>query len=77
MLRKGLAGGIESGESLSGDTLKSPTDQPPQRFNHYELVTGEEGGRPVELGRGAYQAFDFNLPAMAVYNLSHARSREL
>src|SRR5499425_3308546 len=64
MLRKGLAGGIESGESSSGDTLKSPPDQPAQRFDHYELVTGEDD-RPVELGRGAmgvtYKAFDVNL----------------
>src|SRR6516165_8179237 len=65
MLRKGLAGGIESGESsVSGDTLKSMPDQPAQRFDHYELVTGEDG-KPVELGRGAmgvtYKAFDINL----------------
>jgi hypothetical protein len=64
MLRKGLAGGIQSGESSSGDTFKSPSDQPAQRFDHYELVTGEDG-RPVELGYGAmgvtYKAFDINL----------------
>jgi len=64
MLRKGLAGGIESGESSSGDTLKPTLDQPAKRFEHYELVTGEDG-KPVELGRGAmgvtYKAFDINL----------------
>jgi hypothetical protein len=65
MLRKGLAGRVESGESsVSGDTLKSIPDQPTQRFDHYELVTGEDG-KPVELGRGAmgvtYNAFDINL----------------
>jgi len=65
LLRKGLAGGIESGESsVSGDTLKSIPDQPAQRFDHYELVAGEDG-TPVELGRGAmgvtYKAFDINL----------------
>src|SRR6201994_308073 len=64
MLRRGLAGGIESGESLSGYTVKSSPDQPAQRFDHYELVTGEDG-RPVELGRGAmgvtYKAFDIDL----------------
>src|SRR5215468_12384626 len=64
MLRKGLAGGIESGESSTGDTLKPIQDHPAQRFDHYELVTGEDG-RPVELGRGAmgvtYKAFDINL----------------
>ena len=52
LLRKGLAGGIQSGEPSSGYTLKSPPDQPAQRFDHYELVTGEDG-KPVELGRGA------------------------
>jgi serine/threonine protein kinase len=64
-LRKGLAGGVESGESsVSEDTLKLTPDQPAQRFEHYELVTGEDG-KPVELGRGAmgvtYKAFDVDL----------------
>jgi len=64
LLRKGLAG-VESGESsASEDTVKATTDQPAQRFDHYELVTGENG-KPVELGRGAmgvtYKAFDLNL----------------
>src|SRR5499427_3373463 len=64
MLRKGLAEGAQSGESSPGDTLKPIPDQPSNRFEHYELVTGE-GGKPVELGRGAmgvtYRAFDINL----------------
>ena len=66
MLRKGLAGGVESGESsVSEDTVKPTTpEQPAQRFEHYELVTGEDG-KPVELGRGAmgvtYKAFDVDL----------------
>jgi len=64
MLRKGLAGGVESGESSTEDTVKPIPDQPAQRFDHYELVTGEDG-KPVELGRGAmgvtYKAFDINL----------------
>src|SRR6516165_10421237 len=64
MLRKGLAGGVESGESSPGDTLKPIPDQPTQRFDHYEVVRGEDG-KPVELGRGAmgvtYKAFDTNL----------------
>ena len=58
MLRMALAGGVESGESSSEDTHK------PKRFEHYELVTGEDE-KPLELGRGAmgvtYKAFDINL----------------
>ena len=64
MLRKGLAGGIESGESSFGEAVKPTLDQPAKRFEHYELVTGEDG-KPVELGRGAmgvtYKAFDVDL----------------
>src|SRR5215469_16820428 len=64
MLRRGLAGGVASGESSTGDTPNPPLEQPVQRFDHYELVTGEDG-KPLELGRGAmgvtYKAFDINL----------------
>src|SRR5215469_13153857 len=65
MLRKGLSGGVESGESsVSGEPLKTLPGQPVTRFNHYELMTGEDG-KPVELGRGAmgvtYKALDINL----------------
>jgi hypothetical protein len=64
MLRMALAGGVESAESSSGDTLQPTPDQGPKRFEHYELVTGEDG-KPLELGRGAmgvtYKAFDINL----------------
>ena len=44
MLRKGLAGGVESGESsASEDTVKPTPEQATQRFEHYALVTGEDG----------------------------------
>src|SRR5499433_1178997 len=64
MLRKGLAGGVESGESSVEETVRPTSGEPPKRFEHYELVTGKDG-KPVELGRGAmgvtYKAFDVNL----------------
>jgi serine/threonine protein kinase/predicted ATPase len=66
MLRKALAGGVESGDSFASEGRVKPTppEQAVQRFEHYELVTGEDG-KPVELGRGAmgitYKAFDVDL----------------
>jgi hypothetical protein len=48
-LRKALAGGVESGESsASEDTVKPTSEQAVERFEHYELVKGEDG-TPVEL----------------------------
>ena len=65
MLRKAVAAGVESGESSASEEAVKPTPgQATQRFEHYELVTGEDG-KPVELGRGAmgvtYKAFDVDL----------------
>ena len=66
MLRQALAGGIESSESSASEEAVKPTtpEQAVQRFEHCELVTGEDG-KPVEVGRGAmgvtYKAFDINL----------------
>ena len=53
MLRKALADAVESGESsVSEDMVKPTPGQALERFEHYELVKGEDG-TPVELGRGA------------------------
>ena len=66
MLRKAVAGAVEpGGSSTSKETVKATTpEQAVQRFEHYELVKGEDG-KPVELGRGAmgvtYKAFDVDL----------------
>ena len=64
MLRKALADGVESGESSASDMVKPAPEQERQRFEHYELVKGEDG-KPVELGRGAmgvtYKAFEVDL----------------
>src|SRR5277367_914966 len=64
MLREALAGGVESGESSFEGAVKPTLEKAGQRFEHYELVTAEDG-RPVELGRGAmgvtYKAFDVDL----------------
>jgi len=64
MLRKGLAGGVASGESSFEEAVKPTPEQPVERFEHYQVVTGEDG-KPVELGRGAmgitYKAVDVDL----------------
>jgi serine/threonine protein kinase len=64
MLRKALAGGVESGESSFAEAVKPTLEQAVHRFEHYQLVTGEDG-KPVALGRGAmgvtYKAFDIDL----------------
>ena len=61
MLRQALASAVESSESCSEDTTKSPPEQSPGRFDHYQVVTHTDGTN-VELGRGAmgttFRAFD-------------------
>jgi serine/threonine protein kinase len=61
MLRQALASTVESSVSCSEDTTKSPPEQSPRRFDHYQVVTHTDGTN-VELGRGAmgttFRAFD-------------------
>ena len=51
-LHEAGASGTESGESGAEDAVKPTPEQPVQRFEHYELVRGEDG-KPIELIRGA------------------------
>ena len=52
MLRKALAGGVESGESSSEDTGKQTSEHATQRFEHYELVKSEDG-KPLRTRLGS------------------------
>jgi hypothetical protein len=77
MLRKGLAGEVESGQfSPFEETIKLPAEQVARRFEHYELVKGEDG-KPVELGRGAmgvtYKAVDVDLHRPVTLKVIKAR----
>ena len=43
LLRKALPGVAESGASSFEGAVKPTSEQPVQRFDHYELVIGEDG----------------------------------
>jgi hypothetical protein len=53
MLRKGLADGVESGESSFEERVRPTPDRAPKRFEHYELVTDKDG-QPLELVAGRW-----------------------
>ena len=59
-----LLAGLSPASLLSRIRSSRHRNSAAQRFEHYELVTGEDG-KPVELGRGAmgvtYKAFDVDL----------------
>ena len=61
MLRGALPAAAESGESSFENAVKPTLGQLGRRFDHYELVMGEDG-KPLKLGRGAmgvtYKAFE-------------------
>jgi hypothetical protein len=68
MLRKGLAGGGESGESSAAEDAVKPAtpEQAMQRFEHYEMVTGRrrETGRVGSRCEGGHlqsEAIDVDL----------------
>ena len=64
MLRKAVAGGVESITPFSEDTIRTTPEQAASRFEHYQIVLNEDG-KPLELGRGAmgvtFKAFDVDL----------------
>ncbi|HEY6770318.1 MAG TPA: hypothetical protein VI386_36710, partial [Candidatus Sulfotelmatobacter sp.] len=65
LLRRVLGEAPESdGSSLEKASVDSSPGLPEHRFEHYELVKGEDG-KPIELGRGAmgvtYKALDVDL----------------
>ena len=64
MLRKAVAGGVESITPFSEDAVRTAPEQAGSRFEHYEIVLNEDG-KPLELGRGAmgvtFKAFDVDL----------------
>ncbi|MBV8227610.1 MAG: hypothetical protein JO232_20730, partial [Verrucomicrobia bacterium] len=71
MLRTGLAGGVESGESSSEAATPTPL-QTPLRFENYEVLKREDD-TPIELGRGAmgitYKAIDVGLRRVAALKI--------
>jgi serine/threonine protein kinase len=76
MLQRGLVGDAETGGSSPECAVKATSLDAPQRFEHYQLMTGEDG-KPVELGRGAmgitYKAFDVDLRCPVALKVSNEK----
>jgi serine/threonine protein kinase/predicted ATPase len=64
VLQEAIASRVESSQSFAEGAVVSTSKDVPQRFEHYELMSGKDG-KPVELGRGAmgvtYKAVDVDL----------------
>src|SRR6201984_1318312 len=76
MLREGLVEGTESARSSFEEAARPTPNHPPKRFEHYELVTGENGN-PIGLGCGpmgvTYKAFDVDLRCPAALKVISER----
>jgi len=71
-----LQGALDPEAASSLTDADKPVASSPRRFDHYELLTDDDG-TPVELGRGAmgvtYRAFDSNLRCPVALKVINAR----
>ena len=67
MLRKALADGVESGASSFVEPVKPTSDQPVQRLEHYELVTGSVTKTASSVKSAATAAASFLLAASSYF----------
>jgi serine/threonine protein kinase len=76
MLREALDRGVKSEQSSFGEEARPIPEQAAQRFEHYELVKGDDG-KPIELGRGAmgitYKAIHVDLRSLVTLKVISGR----